>query len=63
MPKCSLVKISIVQAIVGEKCLCTTDVVENFLGSMNFPLEFMSNVMSLFLMVPLFSLGRTWSLC
>ena len=46
VPKCSLFKISIVDAIVGENNLCTTDVVENLLGSINFPLESMSRMMS-----------------
>ena len=51
MPKCSLFKRSIVDGIVGEKNFCTTDVVENFLGSINFPLESMSSMMSPFLPV------------
>ena len=56
VPKCSLFKRSIVDAIVGEKNLCTTDVAENFLGSINFPLESMSSMMSPFLPVSVCSL-------
>ena len=61
-PKCSLFKRSIADAIVGEKNLCTMDVVENFLGSINFSLESMSSMMSPFLPVSVVSLGWMWSL-
>ena len=57
VPKCSLFKRSIVDAIVGGKNLCTTDVVEKFLGSINLPSESMSSLMSPFLPVSVVSLG------
>ena len=62
VPKCSLFKRSIADAIVGENNLCTTDVVENFLGSIHFPLESMRSMMSPFLSVSVVSLGWMWSL-
>ena len=62
MPKCSLFKRSIADAIVGEKNLCTTDVEENFLGSINLPLESMSSMMSPLVPVSVVSLGWMWSL-